>query len=131
MVFVLHQIELDLLRTLPNNRHYATVDSPGICKLRNVLLAYSWHNPSIGYCQVGVALILDTLVKVLRQLFWLFVWVLLYMFAIFSNYLQYVPHPISTQFDKNTQGLINESIVFQFICFTSPDNIWSMCIVLS
>lgn len=45
------QIELDLLRTLPNNRHYATVDSPGICKLRNVLLAYSWHNPSIGYCQ--------------------------------------------------------------------------------
>lgn len=56
MVFVLHQIELDLLRTLPNNRHYATVDSPGICKLRNVLLAYSWHNPSIGYCQVGVAL---------------------------------------------------------------------------
>lgn len=60
MVFVLHQIELDLLRTLPNNRHYATVDSPGICKLRNVLLAYSWHNPSIGYCQVGVALTLDT-----------------------------------------------------------------------
>lgn len=45
------QIELDLLRTLPNNRHYASVDSPGICKLRNVLLAYSWHNPSIGYCQ--------------------------------------------------------------------------------
>lgn len=60
MVFVLHQIELDLLRTLPNNRHYASVDSPGICKLRNVLLAYSWHNPSIGYCQVGVALTLNS-----------------------------------------------------------------------
>lgn len=113
MVFVLHQIELDLLRTLPNNRHYATVDSPGICKLRNVLLAYSWHNPSIGYCQVGVALTryrysrsnaLDSYSDYLS--------VLLYLFAKFSSYMRCVPHPISTQFGKNTQGLINESIVF-------------------
>ncbi|KAJ8037775.1 TBC1 domain family member 2B [Holothuria leucospilota] len=45
------QIELDLLRTLPNNRHYDKITSPGIPKLRNVLLAYSVHNPAIGYCQ--------------------------------------------------------------------------------
>ncbi|XP_060115895.1 TBC1 domain family member 2B [Heteronotia binoei] len=45
------QIELDLLRTLPNNKHYASPTSEGIQKLRNVLLAYSWRNPDIGYCQ--------------------------------------------------------------------------------
>lgn len=45
------QIELDLLRTLPNNKHYASPTSEGVQKLRNVLLAFSWRNPDIGYCQ--------------------------------------------------------------------------------
>ncbi|XP_072181982.1 TBC1 domain family member 2B-like [Diadema setosum] len=45
------QIELDLLRTLPTNRHYDNLESQGIPKLRRVLLAYSVHNPAIGYCQ--------------------------------------------------------------------------------
>lgn len=45
------QIELDLLRTLPNNKHYASPSAGGIHKLRNVLLAFSWRNPDIGYCQ--------------------------------------------------------------------------------
>ncbi|XP_067118397.1 TBC1 domain family member 2B-like isoform X2 [Centruroides vittatus] len=45
------QIELDLLRTLPNNRHYENLDSSGVPRLRRVLLAYSRHNPAIGYCQ--------------------------------------------------------------------------------
>ncbi|XP_045863468.1 TBC1 domain family member 2B isoform X3 [Meles meles] len=56
------QIELDLLRTLPNNKHYSGPTSEGIQKLRNVLLAFSWRNPDIGYCQglnrlVAVALL--------------------------------------------------------------------------
>nr|XP_045016228.1 TBC1 domain family member 2B isoform X2 [Jaculus jaculus] len=56
------QIELDLLRTLPNNKHYACPASEGIQKLRSVLLAFSWRNPDIGYCQglnrlVAVALL--------------------------------------------------------------------------
>ncbi|RUS79385.1 hypothetical protein EGW08_012845, partial [Elysia chlorotica] len=45
------QIELDLLRTLPDNRFFQIIDSDGICKLRRVLLCYSVHNPCIGYCQ--------------------------------------------------------------------------------
>ncbi|KAK5620148.1 hypothetical protein CRENBAI_001525 [Crenichthys baileyi] len=45
------QIELDLLRTLPNNKHYASPSAGGIHKLRNVLVAFSWRNPDIGYCQ--------------------------------------------------------------------------------
>ncbi|KAM6937516.1 TBC1 domain family member 2B [Xenentodon cancila] len=45
------QIELDLMRTLPNNKHYSSPSASGIQKLRNVLLAFSWRNPDIGYCQ--------------------------------------------------------------------------------
>lgn len=45
------QIELDLLRTLPSNKHYARPTSEGIQQLRSVLLAFSWRNPDIGYCQ--------------------------------------------------------------------------------
>lgn len=45
------QIELDLMRTMPNNMHYCRPDSDGITKLRRVLSAYSWRNPDIGYCQ--------------------------------------------------------------------------------
>ena len=46
------QIELDLTRTLPNNRHYESAFADGIPKLRRVLLAYSRHNFVVGYCQV-------------------------------------------------------------------------------
>lgn len=45
------QIELDLLRTLPNNKHYASASAEGVQKLSNVLMAFSWRNPDIGYCQ--------------------------------------------------------------------------------
>lgn len=45
------QIELDLLRTLPNNKHFETLDSSGTIRLRRVLTAYSEHNPKVGYCQ--------------------------------------------------------------------------------
>ncbi|XP_074850572.1 TBC1 domain family member 2A isoform X2 [Carettochelys insculpta] len=45
------QIELDLPRTLTNNRHFVSPTSQLIPKLRRVLLAFSWQNPSIGYCQ--------------------------------------------------------------------------------
>ena len=37
--------------TLPNNKYYEKIDSEGTYKLRRVLLAYSWHNPQVGYCQ--------------------------------------------------------------------------------
>ena len=60
------QIELDLLRTLPNNRHYDRPHADGIAKLRRVLLAYSVHNPDVEYCQVSSAVEDD----VLRYLEW-------------------------------------------------------------
>ncbi|KAH1169360.1 hypothetical protein KIL84_013950 [Mauremys mutica] len=45
------QIELDLPRTLTNNRHFTSPTSQLVPKLRRVLLAFSWQNPAIGYCQ--------------------------------------------------------------------------------
>ncbi|XP_062984561.1 TBC1 domain family member 2A [Elgaria multicarinata webbii] len=45
------QIELDLPRTLTNNRHFMSPTSQFVPKLRRVLLAFSRQNPSIGYCQ--------------------------------------------------------------------------------
>lgn len=45
------QIELDLLRTLPNNRHFENPNSIGIQRVRRVLRAYACFNPTVGYCQ--------------------------------------------------------------------------------
>ena len=45
------QIELDLMRTLPNNCLFNNVTATGVDKLRNVLLAFSLYNIEIGYCQ--------------------------------------------------------------------------------
>lgn len=45
------QIELDLLRTLPNNRHFEDPNSRGIQRVRRVLRAYACFNQAVGYCQ--------------------------------------------------------------------------------
>ncbi|KAK1789339.1 hypothetical protein P4O66_015278, partial [Electrophorus voltai] len=48
---VSRQIQLDLHRTLTTNRHFCSPSSPQLRQLRRVLLAFSWHNPAVGYCQ--------------------------------------------------------------------------------
>uniref|UniRef100_A0A3Q3VSK5 Uncharacterized protein n=1 Tax=Mola mola TaxID=94237 RepID=A0A3Q3VSK5_MOLML len=45
------QIELDLHRTLTTNQHFCSPSSPALQQLRRILLAFSWRNPAIGYCQ--------------------------------------------------------------------------------
>jgi small G protein signaling modulator 3 len=44
------QIEMDIHRTMPNNVFFGG-NGPGITKLEKVLITFSRHNPSIGYCQ--------------------------------------------------------------------------------
>ncbi|XP_028816905.1 TBC1 domain family member 2A isoform X2 [Denticeps clupeoides] len=46
-----HQIQLDLPRTLTTNQHFSSPSSPALEKLHRILLAFSWHNHNIGYCQ--------------------------------------------------------------------------------
>jgi TBC1 domain family member 2B len=45
------QINLDLLRTMPNNIKFSECYSEGVKQLQEVLEAFCVHNPSIGYCQ--------------------------------------------------------------------------------
>ncbi|XP_048851982.1 TBC1 domain family member 2A-like isoform X2 [Brienomyrus brachyistius] len=45
------QIQLDLPRTLTSNQHFSSPSSSCVQQLHRILLAFSWYNPSIGYCQ--------------------------------------------------------------------------------
>ncbi|KAM3866923.1 TBC1 domain family member 2A [Diretmus argenteus] len=45
------QIQLDLHRTLTSNQHFSSPSSHALQQLRRILLAFSWQNPGIGYCQ--------------------------------------------------------------------------------
>ncbi len=45
------QIEKDLLRTLPSNACFSSINSVGVPRLRRVLQAIAWLYPNIGYCQ--------------------------------------------------------------------------------
>nr|XP_031860049.1 uncharacterized protein CI109_004412 [Kwoniella shandongensis]KAA5527121.1 hypothetical protein CI109_004412 [Kwoniella shandongensis] len=56
---VLADIEKDVSRTFPGNVFFGG-DGPGVAKLRRVLVAYSWHNPAVGYCQ-GMNMLAATL----------------------------------------------------------------------
>ena len=56
-----HQIELDLKRTFPKDPFFQ--EEENIKKLKNILLAFSRRNSSIGYCQ-GFNLIVGKILKV-------------------------------------------------------------------
>ncbi|KAG0275481.1 hypothetical protein BGZ95_008734 [Linnemannia exigua] len=67
-------IEMDLHRTFPTNVLFSP-GGQGIEKLKNILLAYSIHNPLVGYCQ-GMNLLAGTLLltnNTEEESFWILV----------------------------------------------------------
>lgn len=60
------QIELDLLGTFPNNRHFNALDSVNLVSLRNILNAFLIHNPGVG--EWILRLFINTFINYFRDL---------------------------------------------------------------
>ena len=114
------QIELDLLRTLPNNIYYENNHSKGIPKLRRVLLAYSLHNPELEYCQgfnriAAIALLfLDE-----EEAFWC----LLYILEVLLPETYYKKQMVGAQVDQvgNVSPLMKtHQVLFDIFSLFSP-----------
>lgn len=71
---ILGEIEKDVKRTFPTNVFFGG-DGVGCEKLRRLLTAFAWHDPSIGYCQ-GMNLVAATLLLIYQdeeKAYWTFV----------------------------------------------------------
>jgi small G protein signaling modulator 3 len=70
---IVSQINADIGRTLTDNTFFR--HGPGVSRLQTILLAYSIHNPSVGYCQ-GMNLITASLLLIMptpEDVFWILV----------------------------------------------------------
>eukprot|EP00730_Choanoeca_flexa_P002036 TRINITY_DN10884_c0_g3_i2.p1 TRINITY_DN10884_c0_g3~~TRINITY_DN10884_c0_g3_i2.p1 ORF type:complete len:814 (+),score=156.74 TRINITY_DN10884_c0_g3_i2:65-2443(+) len=67
----LKQIRKDLLRTFPTNILFRSHDSEGIMRLRRVLVATSYYQPAMGYCQgLGMLVAWALLLMEEEEAFW-------------------------------------------------------------
>jgi small G protein signaling modulator 3 len=70
---IVSQINADIGRTLTDNTFFR--HGPGVRRLKTLLLAYSLHNPNVGYCQ-GMNLITASLLLIMptpEDAFWILV----------------------------------------------------------
>lgn len=66
------QIERDLLRILPTNACFRTLNGTGVSRLRRILRALAWLYTDIGYCQ-GTGVIVASLLLIMEEenAFWM------------------------------------------------------------
>lgn len=66
------QIERDLLRILPTNACFRTLNGTGVSRLRRILRAIAWLYTDIGYCQ-GTGVIVASLLLIMEEedAFWI------------------------------------------------------------
>jgi len=104
------QIELDLLRTLPNNKHYDGPNADGIAKLRRVLLAFSLHNPDVEYCQGFNRLVAIALLFMAEEdAFWCLVYIIEHLMP--SEYYSRDKQLIGARVDQEVlKELLNEKL---------------------
>uniref|UniRef100_A0A069DX50 Small G protein signaling modulator 3 n=1 Tax=Panstrongylus megistus TaxID=65343 RepID=A0A069DX50_9HEMI len=60
------QIEKDLLRTMPGNACFSSMNSTGVPRLRRLLRALAWLYPDIGYCQ-GTGMMAASLLLLMEE----------------------------------------------------------------
>ncbi|SCU97979.1 LADA_0H09736g1_1 [Lachancea dasiensis] len=102
----IEEIEKDLNRSLPEYAAYQ--EETGISRLRNVLTAYSWKNPDVGYCQAMNILVAGLLIFMTEeQAFWCLV-------SICDNY-------VPGYYSKTMYGTLLDQRVFEsFVEQTMP-----------
>ncbi|SCW01126.1 LAFE_0D05644g1_1 [Lachancea fermentati] len=94
----IEEIEKDLNRSLPEYAAYQ--DEEGIKRLRNVLTAYSWKNPDVGYCQAMNILVAGLLIFMTEeQAFWC-------LFSLCDNY-------VPGYYSKTMYGTLLDQKVFE------------------
>lgn len=105
----IEEIEKDLNRSLPEYAAYQ--DEEGIKRLRNVLTAYSWKDPDVGYCQamnIVVAALLIFMTE--EQAFW----------CLFNLCDRYVPG----YYSKTMYGTLLDQKVFESFVESKMPILW-------
>ena len=103
-------IDKDLLRTIPNNICFSSMESPGVPKLRRILKGLAWFYPKNGYCQ-GIGMIVAHLLLFMEEedAFWM-------MCAIVEDLIP------AAYFSSNLLGVtVDQRVLRQFVAMFLPE----------
>ncbi|CAI8495056.1 hypothetical protein ACO0OL_004265 [Hanseniaspora opuntiae] len=97
----IEDIEKDVRRSLPEYKGFID-DASGIDSLRNVLVAYSWKNPEVGYCQAMNIVAAQLLIYMgEEETFWCIT-------QLCENYLK-------GYYSKNMEGIVLDQKILQVL----------------